>query len=327
MPDALDLFCGAGGASLGLHLAGYSVTAIDKWKDALDTHALNGMPCFERDISTITGTDWITSDRSFDLVWASPPCQGWSQGGKHLGTSDPRNGFPWALRAVKYLRSRVVIFENVKGLVNKTNRPYFENEVMTELGALGYNAEWRLLNCADYGIPQKRKRLFVVARFDGTPQWPTSTHAEDPDPDDLDIDPWVTMAKALNWPGQHLVGFPRRADGLGKIVVIDGVAYRERDLTPSDQPSNTLTEKARSWKVYPEWAYLEPAPTVSTTFGGVGGRRPAGGHRNLLLEEAQILQGFPKGFHFSGSKTSAFLQVGNAVPPKMAELLASANKA
>lgn len=125
------------------------------------------------------------------------------------------------------------------------------------------------------------------------------------------------MGQALDWPNLHLVGFPRLADGRGTMTMIDGVAYRGRDLTPSDEPSNTLTEKARSWKVY----------AASSTHGDTGSRTLTDKHRNLLLSEAQILQGFPPDYTFTGTRTSQFLQVANAVPPKMAELLATANKA
>ena len=391
---ALDLFCGAGGASIGLKAAGYDVIAYDKWDDALATHNLNGMWAAELDLSTVTAEQWREAwgGGEIDLLWGSPPCQGWSQGGKHLGENDPRNGFPWALAAIEGVRPRLVLMENVKGITYKKNAPYLESEVMVPLRDLGYTAEWQLLNCADYGVPQRRVRTFIVARLDADPVWPTPTHVEPPHHEYTDREPWVTMASALGWVDKQWVGFPRKDDGRASVE-IEGVEYRARDLASSDEPAHTLTEKARSWKVYPrlntggdwkkggsredaqtkdpelepaptvrgvpsqsrwqhddgshevvspeeqavfqsfpveaplpDWAHDEPAPTVSTTFGGVPGRKPSGGHRNLTLAEAMILQAFPGGYEFVGTKTSRYLQIGNACPPPLAFLLARANQ-
>jgi DNA-cytosine methyltransferase len=463
---ALDLFCGAGGASIGLHAAGLIVHGYDKWDDALATHNKNGLWAGELDLSQQTAESWrqhiALTGFDYDMIWASPPCQGWSQGGKQKGMHDERNGFPWTLEAIEGVHPRLVITENVRGLTFAKNLPYLEHLVIEPLRTLGYTVEWRLLNCADYGVPQRRMRLFIVARLDGAPCWPTQTHSDPKAKGGLKDGtvPWVTMASALGWgrtdapsgtvvggssrsggtapldggahsrkqiraaredgrwlehpdttrpsasvdvsvedaaalqafpSGEYMVGFPRRADGLGETVEIDGVEYRARDLTPGDEPARTVTEKARSWKVFlntggdwkkgggradaqmkdpyedpaptvrgvpfqsrwqfedgsteqvsehqqavlqsfpvelpelPAWAHEEPAPTLSTTFGSVGGKK-LGGHRNLTLPEAQILQAFPHGYEFCGTRTSQYLQIGNAVPPPMAYLLAVANR-
>jgi DNA-cytosine methyltransferase len=351
---ALDLFCGAGGASIGVHAAGYTVHGYDKWPDALATHNRNGLWAGELDLSVMTAEHWrehiALTGIHYDLMWASPPCQGWSQGGKQLGQGDERNGFPWTLEAIEGVRPRLVITENVRGLTFKKNLPYLEAEVVEPLKAMGYRAEWRLLNCANYGIPQKRHRLFIVARLDGESCWPEQTHSDPKAKAGLvpGTVPWVTMAEALGWTPDGEV-FPMLNTGGDWKKGADRSEAQTKD--PATDPSPTVrgVPFQSSWQFpdgarvqvnemeqavlqsfpvtppLPAWAHDEPAPTLSTTFGAVGGRK-LGGHRNLTLPEAKILQAFPEGYEFLGTRTSQYLQIGNSVPPPMAYLLAEANR-
>jgi DNA (cytosine-5)-methyltransferase 1 len=405
---ALDLFCGAGGASIGLKAAGYEVLGVDKWPDAVKTHNHNGMPAMEADLSAIGPDEWALWQGMFDLVWGSPPCQPFSQGGRNAGRYDERDGFPWFLAAIDGLRPRVFVMENVRGLTFKKHRPYLD-QIQGELEALGYRVEWRLINCADYGVPQKRQRLFMIGRSDGeAPVWPIPTHSKDGA--QLGTVPWVTMAEALGWghgdaPARTICGNrnPRwiydDPDGNhGRVITAreraihgpddekadwvyehpactvvgsfrpDRMAppeYRTDPSIPRQKAAGTVTierEEAaalqgfpvalntgRDWKKGEDrstaqtvpvtepaptisgvpsqarWEYEEPAPTVSGTFGGVGGKKK-GGHRNLTIPEAAILQAFPDGFEFLGSKSSQFLQIGNAVPAPIAYLLSTVNK-
>ena len=101
-------------------------------------------------------------------------------------------------------------------------------------------AEWRVLNCANYGVPQTRERCFIIARRDhGEIVWPEVTHPKGE---------WVSMATALGWTDDALVGFPRRVDGGNESIDLNGTSYRARDLFPSDGPAQTVTEKGRSWQ-------------------------------------------------------------------------------
>lgn len=361
-----DLFCGAGGASTGLRALGIKSIGIDKWELACKSHQANGHTTICADIETFP---W---HGSCDLLWGSPPCQPFSAGGKQLGSEDERDGMPAFQRAILELSPPVLFMENVKGLASKVNAWYL-HDFCRFLRGLGYEYDWKVLNAADYGVPQTRMRVFLVARRDGKKiRWPEQTHFEEPGL--LDGEKWVSMGDALGWNGK--VGFPRKDDtGTSE----DG--YRERDWWETDGPSPIVTGKTRSWvrlNTGKDWKpggtradaqTIEadrPAPTVSSSGGGAGiwwKERPATtvsgdarinppGHRinaddiasgrvqrtrstysdragteaeRVTVVEAATLQGFPAGYVFVGSQTAQFMQIGNAVPPIMAQLLVGAN--
>jgi DNA (cytosine-5)-methyltransferase 1 len=187
---ALDLFCGAGGASLGLHQAGYDVFGFDNWELAVESHIANGLPA---EVADLVHKDWSFVPTP-DLLWASPPCQPFSAAGKRLGQEDERDCMPHFLRAVRHLNyPPVVVMENVQGLTYKKHTAYLGWIVWT-LEYLGYAVEWKVLNAADYGVPQTRKRFILIARNDGVAiKWPDPTHSKD----GLGLKPWVTMAEAV----------------------------------------------------------------------------------------------------------------------------------
>lgn len=238
---AFDLFAGAGGSSTGLRAAGYDVIGFELDRQAAASHAANGHTTVACDLNT-----WPWRG-SCDLLWASPPCTPFSAAGLHHGHKDARDGMPAFLRAVAALSPPVVVMENVKGLTHKTHRWYLNEAVAVLQYDYGYDVEWKVLNCADFGVPQTRQRLILIARNDGVPiVWPTPTHAKIPGL--LGEQSWISMAEALGWDSMSMrVGFPRRGDNKGAVTA-DG--YRERDTRPIDEPAQHVTEKARSWMVF-----------------------------------------------------------------------------
>ena len=281
--QAIDLFCGMGGASLGIKNAGYDVVGFDAWNHAIVSHKSNDMPAVKMSITE--DTDWVSVlekigiKPGIDLLWSSPPCQPFSQAnGSAKSVDDSRDGFPATISAIKQLVPRLVIIENVKGLVSKNNLAHFSKYVK-QIEELGYSVKWEVLDASDYGIPQSRKRCFMVARADfAEPIFPEKNPNK------------ITMAKAL----------------------------KRHDI--------------------PHWAHQRPSTTIVGSFkpemvAPPTWRKPGDGPRQnqpdailITLEEALILQGFPKKYIVSGPKTAQWLQVGNAVPPKMAQLLTEANK-
>lgn len=290
MVSAVDLFAGAGGASLGLHRAGYDVLGLDYWQPAIDTHNANGLPARLHDLSDPTLDELVPYA---PLWWASPPCQPFSAAGDGEGEFDGRDGFPWLLRLVALRLPDVLIVENVKGLTFEKHRGYFGG-VLDSLCGFGYDVAWRVLNSADYGVPQTRERCFIVARRDGWPiMWPAPTHAEG---FSLFLKPWVAMAEALGWNDADLIAYRRGA----------GMTERHGERGP--------------------WPVTTPAPTIhrnseKDTFRIVGKTAI-----RLTIPELATLQGFPPDWQWCGTKTAQARQVGNAVPPVMAELLATANR-
>jgi DNA (cytosine-5)-methyltransferase 1 len=282
---AVDLFCGAGGASLGLERAGYTVTGFDYWSRAVDTHNLNGLLAYEHNPALSSCDAGIPE---CDLLWASPPCQPFSAAGDGEGEADERDGFPWALRIIGRLLPKVVIFENVKGITFDKHSEYF-GSVLLALTGLGYEWDWTVLNSADYGVPQTRERCFIVARRDGGRiVWPAPTHTLG---DSLFLEPWVTMAEALGWGGGEYVLDYRQTNVNGEPITCD--------LT--DRPSPTIGTQSQS-----QWIVNE---TI-----------------RLTIAELALLQGFPADYQWTGTKTDQARQVGNAVPPVMAQVLAEANR-
>jgi DNA (cytosine-5)-methyltransferase 1 len=173
--EAIDLFAGAGGLSLGLEAAGFApVTAVEWCPDASTTYKSHhpATTVVQADMSTV---DFKAERGRFALLAGGPPCQPFSVGGKRLVAEDPRNGIPQFLRAVAELRPHAFLMENVAGLAVSTKQPYFLT-VLAQLEQLGYSTSWRVLEAADYGLPQTRRRLFVVGARGRRFSFPGPTH-------------------------------------------------------------------------------------------------------------------------------------------------------
>jgi DNA (cytosine-5)-methyltransferase 1 len=333
---AYDLFCGAGGASLGLQQAGYDVLGFDNWELAVESHIANGFPA---EVTDLVHKDWSFVPTP-DLLWASPPCQPFSAAGKRLGQEDERDCMPHFLRAVRQLRRPpVVVMENVQGLTYKKHTAYLEWIVWT-LEYHGYAVEWKVLNAADYGVPQTRKRFILIARSDGVAiKWPDPTHSKDPEKTGLK--PWVTMAEALGWVEGHLqpgtyMGRPNNpvpVDRPAPTIAFgnDFGSWRWLNtrtlrgiVDPVLEPAPTVTIKTTQ-----QWVYERPATTVAgdtRIFQPGGHHKPGEQSRNAIRVEcweSAVLQGFPRDYVFLGGRTNQAKLVGNAVPPPLARAIVS----
>lgn len=157
----VDLFCGAGIGAVGFKRAGYNIVwAIDNNSHAVDTYNRNiGNHAELQDIKDL---DLSTIPES-DVISGGFPCTPFSVAGKGLGSSDSRKGdLPYYfLQAVRVKKPKAFLLENVAGIVNKDHREFFNN-LISEFESLGYDVNWKLINCVDYGVPQKRKRVFAV---------------------------------------------------------------------------------------------------------------------------------------------------------------------
>ena len=302
---AIDFFSGAGGASLGLHMAGIDLLhAFDFDADACATHRANiPSPVTCADLEAIDLHDLPDAD----LWWASPPCQAWSVAGKRKGGGDPRNLFPWALSAIEVRRPRWVAIENVPGLLSWDSGRYF-GRIISRLEDAGYTVAHRVLNAVGYGVPQFRKRVFIVANLDGVRfWWPEPTHG---DPAEIapmcdTRRPWVTVRQALGipWdapsytvtankaktPAASDVWKKRKASSILRIIAqrnatLDG----HGDGSMVDEPSVTVGAGNP-----PRWVD-RPAPTLAGATGE-GGAKVYGGSgsmecwRRLGIDPSSIL--------------------------------------
>lgn len=254
MRRAASLFCGAGGACLGLRQAGYEVVAgVDFDAAALATYeAAGGHPIQHKiTVEEPVPVDWIERLSGLDLLWASPPCQPWSQAGKRLGSADDRDAWPQTIEAVRLLRPRWFVAENVKG-VQALHRSW----TIPALEALGYVASFRVLDPVNWGLPQRRQRVILVAGPEPFP-WPVPTHGKRTD---LFVrETWQGMGEALGIEavfqadsgaglivrsGPRIIpdgapSFPIRGGGAGGIV-LDPKPPQSQRIHPLDAPAPTI---------------------------------------------------------------------------------------
>ena len=282
MYSALDLFSGCGGLALGFEAAGFKTTGMEMNEDCCSTYNNNLRGRCIQQVLTVE-----TEFPEADIVIGGPPCQPFSVRGKQGGKFDARNGFPAFIKAIRDIHPRLWLLENVRGLLYK-NRHYF-NSVIKELAGMGYRVDYRILNAVDYGVPQNRERIIIVGH-NGSFQYPTPLHDK------------VTAGEAI---GEFASQFDAKS----------------RFLTPSMDAYIAKYERA-SYCVEPRDLHLDrPARTLTCrnlaapTSDMHRVKLSDGRRRQLTVREAARLQSFPDWFEFSGSETSVFYQIGNAVSP------------
>ena len=374
---SVELFAGAGGLAMGVSRAGFDPVAVVEWdKWACDTIRENK----KRGLDPVSRWPLTRGDvRRFpyekirdpiDLVSGGPPCQPFSLGGKHRGHLDDRDMFPAAIRAVRELRPRAFLIENVKGLTRATFAHYFEyillqlkhpdvvakayeswrghfarlerHEARSRPSGVQYNVVARVLNAANYGVPQKRERVFIVGfRGDLGIEWlsPKETHSEDAllwsqwrSCDYWEIHevpngerPMDRRAKAR---AMALRAPPTRSPWLTVRDAISDLPDPERHPIRAKSFSNHLfMPGARSYPGHTGSPLDEPAKTLKAGDHGVPGgenmlRRLDGSIRYFTVRESARLQAFPDDYLFHGSWTEIMRQLGNAVPVTLAEIVA-----
>jgi DNA (cytosine-5)-methyltransferase 1 len=364
----LDLFAGAGGLAIGLEMAGFSparLYELDKHSCAtLRTNTkspeayLRGK-VYEEDVTKI---EWAHVGGPIRLLASGTPCQPFSLGGKHLADHDGRNLFPEVTRAVRELRPAAVLLENVKGLLRKSFQPYFEY-VLRQLAcpSVGpkrreswqnhndrirrhqcsagyepeYHVEWRMLDAADFGVPQNRKRVFIVATRYDLPiyRFPTSTHSRE------------ALAREQSsgeyWE-RHGLPRPDIASSNGALfdfheenprlpwVTVRDVFRQLPEAASCEQGAwmnHWLIPGARSYRGHVGSVYDWPSKTIKAGVHGVpGGENTVieedGTLRYYTLRETAKLQTFPDTYFFEGARIHVTRQVGNAVPCTLARVVA-----
>lgn len=319
---ALDIFAGAGGLSIGLAQAGFDIAAgAERDSDACETFAKAhpSAEVIEGDVNAISFRRWRDQ---VEVLVGGPPCQPWSTGGKRLGQDDPRDGWPAFLSALHQIRPRAFLAENVAGFGSGTRRDQFR-ALRTELGALGFNLSAQVLDAANYGVPQKRQRLVIVGLRRGTFAFPGPGFGPEGE-HQWHVAGGFIGAGSIGSPNPSIVTYARcpdlRPNPYGGHVFNGG--GRPIDLS---RPAPTLLASMGGNKT--PWVDTEGVVPEYHSYLVAGGRPRAGrvaGARRITVEEAALLQTFPAGVHFAGSRSSCYRQIGNAVPPVLARALGSA---
>ncbi len=369
---SVELFAGGGGLAIGLEQAGFEPSLIiENNKNACRTISKNYLSKSAQIHSgDIKLFDYGSEEKEISLVSGGPPCQPFSLGGKHRAHGDDRDLFPEAVRAIRQLQPKAFIFENVKGLLRQSFSEYFEYVLLqlqypiitkavgeswedhlsrleefhtgSTIPNLSYRVCFRLLNAANFGVPQKRERVFIVGfRSDLDVNWsfPDATHSEDA----LLWSKWVNE----DYWDRHNIAVPMPNDKSEKIA--QKLSRKYGMFPPTQRPWMTVRDALidlpepdskidNDWpnhdfkagaKTYPghTGSYIdEPAKTLKAGDHGVPGgenmvRYKDGSVRYFTVRESARIQTFPDDYIFEGAWGEAMRQLGNAVPVQLAKII------
>ena len=380
---AVELFAGAGGLGMGVSLAGYEHTAVIEWNNwACETLRENKQRCFplvtdwplhKGDVRLF---DYSSIQTPIDLVAGGPPCQPFSLGGKHGAHSDKRDMFPTTIDVIRKLRPRAFLIENVKGLTRASFSNYLEythlqlsfpdilrkkdeswinhlarlerQKTSGETTDQAYNVVRRVLNAANFGIPQKRERIFLVGfRNDLNASWtfPTETHSLDAllyqqfvtgeywdrhkvASKEQPLLPKQTRKRVEKLRSDYRLAKPATRPWRTVRDALEGLPDPEKQPDRGTPTNHTFQPGARVYPGHTGSPLDLPAKTLKAGDHGVPGGenmmvKANGEVRYFTVRESARLQSFPDGYVFHGSWTETMRQLGNAVPVALARLLAA----
>lgn len=348
----VSLFSGAMGLDLGLERAGFEPLLVaDNMDAAVQTIERNrpALKVFSGDITELSGSELLgmigVRQGELDLLAGGPPCQSFSTAGKRKSTECARNGhlvFEF-VRFVEELRPRAFVMENVKGILSASIKwrdlPYNNNgkkiddlhgsllrELLARFESLGYSVAYKVLNAADYGVPQVRERVFFLGTRDGSsPKFPDPSHSES---GDLWTEPWVPIGevlKGLRSDNSHRAQFSERKLKYLRMVPPGG---NWRDLPVRIQRESmgrAYFAKGGRTGYWRRLSLSRPAPTILTEPNNASTSlcHPKK-DRPLTVRECARIQTFPDSWVFCGRGAEQYRLVGNAVPPLLARKLGEA---
>ena len=341
----LDLFCGAGGLSWGMHKnPNFStVVALDFDEKAAETFKRN-MPDTEVLVGDITDSAVkdkiikLAQEKKVNMIAGGPPCQGYSMKGKKMGLADPRNFlFREYLNLVEQLQPEVFVIENVKGLLISSNG-WFKDEIVQSIETLGYHVRFDILNAADFGVPQSRERTIFICSKQSPITLPEPT-----------VEKRVTVRDAISdlsylesGEGDFELDYITEADSDYQKAMRTGstrlynhkasnhkqIAIDKLKLILPEQGKECLPEEMKgNQKFKTTWGRLKwdaVSPTIDTRFDASsnGTNNHPYLNRAITPREAARIQSFDDKFVFYGSKFYIRKQIGNAVPPLLAKAIA-----
>lgn len=351
---SVELFGGAGGLALGLHVAEFDpVAIIENDRDCCETLRANAKHHHNATVDLLVREQSVVAFKyseigPVDLLAAGGPCQPFSHGGQRRGSLDERNLFPQVVRALHDVQPTAFVIENVRGLLFRDMELYFKR-LLRELRAPRrhyassghsrrgrpadeYKIFFRVLNAADFGLPQNRQRLFIVGlrpKLADRWAWPEPTHSRDALIQALLADEyWDAHGVPQKVRRRVRAAIPEAAR---KRLNTTGENWRTlrgllSDLDPPARNVATATDPAHVFvpdaRLYPKHTGSKldwPAKTVKAGVHGCPGGEHIvvfdnGKHRYFTVRECALLQGFPKDYVFPKLRTKAMRQIGNAVP-------------
>jgi len=335
-PTIVDLFSGCGGLSFGLEQAGFKIVAgIDNWEDSLITFKKNhsGSKILKADLGKTTPREICKKlgliQGKIDVVVGGPPCQGFSISGKR-NPEDPRNRlYKSFVDFVSFLKPKIFLMENVPNLVSMQEGK-IKNTIIKDFEKEGYKVSWKIMDASEYGVPQKRKRVFFIGLKNGKefifpiPKTQPIISSKEA----LSDLPEETLLEGYNYQSLALSDYQKlmRNDSLG---IYNHVATIHTEKTKS---IINMVPDGGNYKSLPK--HLHSTRKVNIAWTRLNSKKPSytmdTGHNHIFhykynrvptTRETARIQSFPDKFIFVGGKTSQLKQVGNAVPPLLAREL------
>jgi len=338
-PIVIDLFCGCGGLSYGFIEAGYDVVlGIDHWQDAIKTfeHNHEGAKGLVADLFNETPKEISkkTGIKKADIIIGGPPCQGFSIAGKRIVDDERNKLYKSFVSFVEFYKPQVFLMENVPNIVSM-GKGVVKDNIIEDFEKLGYNVVYKVLLASEFGVPQNRRRAFFIGtkgedvfKFPEikNPEFVSSSEAISDLPEESIADGTKYPIKAKS---EYQEKIRKNANGL----------YNHEITTHNDQTIEiiSLVPDGGNYKDLP--VHLHKTRNVNIAWTRLNSKKPSftidTGHRHHFhykfnrvptVRESARIQSFPDTFIFLGSKTSQYKQVGNAVPPLLAEVLAKSLK-
>lgn len=353
--NVIDLFCGCGGFSKGFEQAGFNVRfGIDLWNDAIITYKKNfpNAVVLNEDIQKITGKQILDmcgmSADEVDVIIGGPPCQGFSVSGKRMIDDERNKLYKSFVELVSEIKPKMFVMENVPGLVRLFNGQVGE-QVVEDFTNIGYTVKRKILSADNYGVPQQRKRVFFVGvNNTAFPNpdcyvYPTETTGIG------DLSPAITCKEAISdldfVPDDEVLGenipyqispqndYQRKMRAGSSSILNHSITLHTAKtkeiiaMVPDGGNYKDLPENLWSTrKVHIAWTRMNSQRPCFTIDTGHNHHFHYRANRVPTVRESARIQSFPDSFEFIGIKTSQLKQVGNAVPPLLAEAVAESIK-
>lgn len=345
-PRIIDLFSGVGGLSLGFEMAGFSVSLANEYDpsiaEAYIRNRINPNMIIEDITRLPIDLTFVPYIGKIDVVVGGPPCQGFSQKGQRKSINDERNYlFKYFFKVVEFVKPPYFLMENVPNLLTSENG-YFKDEIYSLFRSLGYSLDSSVLNAAEYGVPQNRRRAFILGKR-GEQYLPL------PKASKQTISIWDAisdLAYLKSGEGSEVQEYMFEAQSeYQKILRNDSsllfnhiatkhskLALERLEMIPPNKGREVLPPEHLTKSIYSgTWTRMgkdEISVTITTRFD-----TPSSGkfthpylNRAITVREAARIQSFPDSFRFWGNKSSQMKQVGNAVPPILAKAIATVIK-